>query len=105
MQQPECVPVRCRQTAGQRLLSCAHSTPLASCRVALQACACPTPPYAAAVCFMNCRFSPRRPWLLPPHPCRSQCIDPADRRRIERLEIFDEFEEWHLIQVSMRPVA
>ncbi|PRW45066.1 tRNA wybutosine-synthesizing 4 [Chlorella sorokiniana] len=28
----------------------------------------------------------------------SQCIDPADRRRIERLEIFDEFEEWHLIQ-------
>ncbi|KAL4448570.1 hypothetical protein ABPG75_005789 [Micractinium tetrahymenae] len=28
----------------------------------------------------------------------SRCIDPADRRRIERLEIFDEFEEWHLIQ-------
>ncbi|KAI3426176.1 hypothetical protein D9Q98_008553 [Chlorella vulgaris] len=28
----------------------------------------------------------------------SDCIDPADRRRIERLEMFDEFEEWHLIQ-------
>lgn len=26
------------------------------------------------------------------------CLDPADRRRIERLEIFDEFEEWDLIQ-------
>ncbi|KAK9815129.1 hypothetical protein WJX73_008299 [Symbiochloris irregularis] len=25
-------------------------------------------------------------------------IDPAEKRRIERLEIFDEFEEWHLIQ-------
>jgi tRNA wybutosine-synthesizing protein 4 len=24
-------------------------------------------------------------------------LDPADRRRIEALEIFDEFEEWHLI--------
>ncbi|KAL4857786.1 Leucine carboxyl methyltransferase 1 [Chlorella vulgaris] len=28
----------------------------------------------------------------------SDCTDPADRRRIERLEMFDEFEEWHLIQ-------
>ena len=26
-----------------------------------------------------------------------QHLDPADRRRIEALEIFDEFEEWHLI--------
>ena len=26
------------------------------------------------------------------------CLDPGDRRRIERLEIFDEFEEWDLIQ-------
>lgn len=34
------------------------------------------------------------------HFWRRQCIDPADRRRIERLEIFDEFEEWHLIQVG-----
>ncbi|KAJ7514172.1 hypothetical protein O6H91_23G031400 [Diphasiastrum complanatum] len=25
-------------------------------------------------------------------------IDPIDRRRIERLEIFDEFEEWHMMQ-------
>ena len=33
-----------------------------------------------------------------PAPPRSCCIDPADRRRIERLEIFDEFEEWRLIQ-------
>ena len=24
-------------------------------------------------------------------------LDPADRRRIEALELFDEFEEWHLI--------
>ena len=31
--------------------------------------------------------------------CRRSGIDPADRRRIERLEIFDEFEEWDLIQV------
>lgn len=31
--------------------------------------------------------------------CR-RCIDPADRRRVERLELFDEFEEWDLIQVS-----
>lgn len=36
---------------------------------------------------------------LPFSRCTSRCIDPADRRRIERLEIFDEFEEWHLIQV------
>ncbi|PSC73349.1 tRNA wybutosine-synthesizing 4 [Micractinium conductrix] len=28
----------------------------------------------------------------------SHCIDPVHRRRIEQLEIFDEFEEWHLIQ-------
>jgi tRNA wybutosine-synthesizing protein 4 len=26
-----------------------------------------------------------------------QCLDPEDRRRIEGLELFDEFEEWHLI--------
>lgn len=25
-------------------------------------------------------------------------LDPEDKRRIERLEIFDEFEEWHMIQ-------
>lgn len=25
-------------------------------------------------------------------------LDPQDKRRIERLEIFDEFEEWHMIQ-------
>jgi len=25
-------------------------------------------------------------------------LDVADRQRIERLEIFDEFEEWHMIQ-------
>ncbi|KAL0024734.1 hypothetical protein WJX77_012039 [Trebouxia sp. C0004] len=25
-------------------------------------------------------------------------LDPRDKRRIERLEIFDEFEEWHMIQ-------
>jgi hypothetical protein len=31
----------------------------------------------------------------------SHCIDPVDRRRIERLEIFDEFEEWHLIQARL----
>lgn len=29
---------------------------------------------------------------------RRRCIDPVDRRRVERLEIFDEFEEWDLIQ-------
>ena len=33
--------------------------------------------------------------------CRRHCIDPQERRRIERLELFDEFEEWHLIQVGM----
>eukprot|EP00271_Cylindrocystis_brebissonii_P015015 TRINITY_DN36891_c0_g1_i1.p1 TRINITY_DN36891_c0_g1~~TRINITY_DN36891_c0_g1_i1.p1 ORF type:complete len:366 (-),score=61.06 TRINITY_DN36891_c0_g1_i1:460-1557(-) len=27
-----------------------------------------------------------------------RCLDPADRRRIERLEMFDEFEEWHIMQ-------
>lgn len=37
----------------------------------------------------------------PPVSARSRCINPADRRRIERLEIFDEFEEWHLIQVGV----
>ncbi|EFN56319.1 hypothetical protein CHLNCDRAFT_22266 [Chlorella variabilis] len=31
----------------------------------------------------------------------SRCIDPQDKRRIERLEIFDEFEEWHLIQARL----
>jgi tRNA wybutosine-synthesizing protein 4 len=25
-------------------------------------------------------------------------LDPGDKARIERLEIFDEFEEWHMIQ-------
>ncbi len=25
-------------------------------------------------------------------------LDPRDKARIERLEIFDEFEEWHMIQ-------
>lgn len=28
-------------------------------------------------------------------------MDAADRARIERLEIFDEFEEWHMIQVRV----
>uniref|UniRef100_A0A7N0UPM5 Leucine carboxyl methyltransferase 1 homolog n=2 Tax=Kalanchoe fedtschenkoi TaxID=63787 RepID=A0A7N0UPM5_KALFE len=28
----------------------------------------------------------------------SQFIDPRERRRIERLELFDEFEEWHMMQ-------
>jgi len=28
----------------------------------------------------------------------NKCIDPVDRRRIEKLELFDEFEEWRLIQ-------
>lgn len=28
----------------------------------------------------------------------NQHIDPQDRRRIERLELFDEFEEWHIMQ-------
>lgn len=28
------------------------------------------------------------------------CLEPRDRRRIERLELFDEFEEWDLIQVG-----
>ncbi|CAM6084519.1 unnamed protein product [Calypogeia fissa] len=28
----------------------------------------------------------------------NQHLDPIDRRRIERLEIFDEFEEWHIMQ-------
>ena len=36
--------------------------------------------------------------LGPPPLVCSQCSDPADRRRIERLELFDELEEWHLIQ-------
>ena len=27
-----------------------------------------------------------------------RCIDRVDRQRIEKLELFDEFEEWHLIQ-------
>jgi len=26
-------------------------------------------------------------------------LDPVDRARVERLEMFDEFEEWHMIQV------
>ena len=26
-------------------------------------------------------------------------LDKADKARVERLEIFDEFEEWHMIQV------
>lgn len=28
-------------------------------------------------------------------------VDPVDRARIERLEVFDEFEEWHMIQVRV----
>lgn len=28
----------------------------------------------------------------------SQFIDAQERRRIERLELFDEFEEWHMMQ-------
>ncbi|CAI9101249.1 OLC1v1038530C3 [Oldenlandia corymbosa var. corymbosa] len=28
----------------------------------------------------------------------SEFIDPQERRRIERLELFDEFEEWHMMQ-------
>ena len=28
----------------------------------------------------------------------NRCLDPGDRRRIARLEIFDEFEEWNLMQ-------
>eukprot|EP00967_Tisochrysis_lutea_P094119 scaffold136592_cov22-Tisochrysis_lutea.AAC.2 len=32
-------------------------------------------------------------------------LDAADRSRIERLEIFDEFEEWHMIQESGADVA
>ncbi|CAM8937946.1 unnamed protein product [Rhodiola kirilowii] len=30
----------------------------------------------------------------------SQFIDSRERRRIERLELFDEFEEWHMMQAS-----
>lgn len=35
-------------------------------------------------------------------PCLQAHLDPADRSRIERLEIFDEFEEWHMIQVRQQ---
>ncbi|BBN19012.1 tRNA wybutosine-synthesizing protein 4 [Marchantia polymorpha subsp. ruderalis] len=28
----------------------------------------------------------------------NQCLEASDRRRTERLEIFDEFEEWHIMQ-------
>lgn len=28
----------------------------------------------------------------------NRCLDPVDIKRIERLEIFDEFEEWHIMQ-------
>jgi len=31
--------------------------------------------------------------------CAQAHLDAADRSRIEQLEIFDEFEEWHMIQV------
>ncbi|KAJ0051885.1 hypothetical protein Pint_00095 [Pistacia integerrima] len=30
----------------------------------------------------------------------SNFIDAQERRRIERLELFDEFEEWHMMQAS-----
>ena len=30
-------------------------------------------------------------------------LDAAEKARAERLEVFDEFEEWHMIQVSNRP--
>lgn len=39
---------------------------------------------------------PRRRPLPGPHRCRK--LDLAALRRIQRLEIFDEFEEWDLIQ-------
>ena len=29
-------------------------------------------------------------------------LNKAELRRIERIEIFDEFEEWHMIQVNSR---
>lgn len=40
------------------------------------------------------------------HWCLAQAhLDAADRARIERLEIFDEFEEWHMIQVRVGVLA
>lgn len=35
---------------------------------------------------------------LPAASSHSDCLDPKDRQRAERLELFDEMEEWHLIQ-------
>eukprot|EP01018_Ginkgo_biloba_P001500 Gb_17809 [translate_table: standard] len=32
----------------------------------------------------------------------NKCLDTQERRRIERLEIFDEFEEWHIMQVDIQ---
>jgi tRNA wybutosine-synthesizing protein 4 len=28
-------------------------------------------------------------------------VDTQEKRRIERLELFDEFEEWHMMQASL----
>jgi hypothetical protein len=60
------------------------------------------PPTIPPVCWgtMHLVFSYASPPLplLHTHTCRLH-LDPEDKARVERLEVFDEFEEWHMIQV------
>ena len=35
----------------------------------------------------------------------NRCLNPAEVRRANALEIFDEFEEWQLIQVAPSPLS
>jgi tRNA wybutosine-synthesizing protein 4 len=75
--------------------SCAPAVCLGRCGCRagqLQGAGTPRSAAGAAVALM-CSCAPSRTWCR-----RRDCIDPADRRRIERLEIFDEFEEWNLFQ-------
>ena len=76
--------------------------PLATVEVPFSRCLEALPPSART----SPAWRPLAPCCPPPSHCRpapscSRCIDPQDKRRIERLEIFDEFEEWHLIQARL----
>lgn len=88
-------------TGGLRI-ACIGATTAVNVSSPVHMLACPHSRMPTQRSFCGSQCTPTLARLPPLLFCwRSQCIDPADRRRIERLEIFDEFEEWHLIQASM----